>query len=77
MQRNEMVTKAAQESKDMDRYLSHVVPVSEDRYTVFTSDRRAVDFANDLVSARAIAKFHGMGAYVKDQNGRIYPQRIR
>lgn len=71
---NTEVTKAASESKDMDRAIATICAVQGERYTVFGSDRVARDYANDVVTARALAKFHG--GYVKDENGRIYPRAI-
>lgn len=47
----------------------------QERYTVFSFDRVARDFSNDLVEARMLAA-HYRG-YVKDVDGRIYAARVR
>lgn len=71
---SDAITKAAHESADMDRAIARVVCAAGERYTVFGFDRRAVNYANDLVTARALAAHHH--GYVKDSNGRIYAARL-
>ena len=67
-------TKLASESKDMDRAIATICQVSGSRFTVYGTDRRAVAFAQDVVTARALAKLHS--GYAKDENGRIYARAI-
>lgn len=67
------VTRNACDSRDMDQAIARIVQVSGQRFTIFGQDRVARDYANDVVSARALARFHG--GYAKDESGRIYAAR--
>jgi len=55
---NDAVTKAAHESKDMDRAIAQIVQPTARRWYIVVDGGRVVDYANDVRSACKLAAFH-------------------